>query len=375
MSRILFISMYMMVGMKTCWKIRSSSRSMASGGLVRVSPLGEGIKDGTVDIADYEGQPWPKVPIAIPSKGRESEVCQQTLKMLRTYEYDMSKVHIFVDATHFRKDGANEYDVYFKYLRDHGFAEVNVHPGGVGLRKQYEWIFAFFKDEPEIILTSDTVPRIDWRRRQGNVSVEPLPTQKLIPVIRIGFDICRIHGARAWSLSSCKAGLNLRPGTISRKCGLLCGNFCGIRLNVGPPPHMTVSDFTTDVEFSLRCWDQDGVMVRFLGIAAAHKYRSPGGHKANNPDTNKRHRDTCKAIETLANTFPASLKYTGGEERATGAMKYRFLQKGPKALTLKGTFEARGRKPGNGWRHMTGKERVRLHRLRKRRQNKTTRKK
>ena len=108
---------------------------MARGALVRVPPLGDGIKDGTVDIADYEGQPWPKVPIAIPSKGRESEVCQQTLQMLRTYEYDMSKVHIFVDATHFRKDGANEYDVYFKYLRDHGFAEVNVHPCGVGLKK------------------------------------------------------------------------------------------------------------------------------------------------------------------------------------------------------------------------------------------------
>ena len=200
---------------------------MAGGKLVPISPLGKGIRDGAVDIADYEGQAWPKVPVAIPSKSRESELCEQTLKMLRSYEYDMSKVHVFVDATHVRKDGSNEYDAYFKYLRDHGFAEVNVHPGGVGLRKQYERIFAFFKGEPEIILTSDMVPRIDWRRRKGNVCVEPLPKERLFSVIRIGFDICRIQGARAWSLSSCKAGLNLPPGHISRKCGLLCGNFCG----------------------------------------------------------------------------------------------------------------------------------------------------
>ena len=376
MSRFLCISMCMLVKMKPCWLMRSRSRSMASGKLVPVSPLGKGIRDGTVDIEDYEGQqPWPKVPVAIPSKGRESELCHQTLKMLRSYEYDMSKVHVFIDATHVREDGSNEYDVYFKYLRDHGFAEVNVHPGGVGLRKQYERIFAFFKEEPEIILTSDMVPRIDWRRRTGNVCVEPLPKERLVPVIRIGFDICRIHGARAWSLSSCKAGLNLSPGHISRRCGLLCGNFCGVRLNVGPPIQMTVSDFTTDVEFSLRCWEQDGAMVRFLGIAAAHRYRSRGGHKADNPDTRKRHMDTCKAIETLAKTFPTCLKYTGVEERATKAMNYRFLQKGPRALTFKGTFTTQGRKPANGWRHVTGKERVRQHRLRQKLQKKTTRKK
>ena len=101
----------------------------------------------------------------------------------------MSKVHVFVDATHFREDGANEYDVYFKYLRDHGFAEVYVHPGGVGLRKQYERIFAFFKEEPEIILTSDTVPRIDWHRRRHLVFQI---CARQLWLIRIGFDICVI---------------------------------------------------------------------------------------------------------------------------------------------------------------------------------------
>ena len=85
--------------------LRSSIISMDGGRLLPVPPLGKGISDGTVDIADYEGQPWPKVPVAIPSKGRETELCHQTLRMLRSYEYDMSKVHVFVDATHVRIDG------------------------------------------------------------------------------------------------------------------------------------------------------------------------------------------------------------------------------------------------------------------------------
>ena len=330
-----------------------------------VPPMGRGAHDGIVDMADYDGKSWPRVPIAIPSKGREYELCEQTLRMLKSHDYDMSYVHVFVDANHVRKNGSNEYDVYFQYLQKRGFDKVNVHPGGTGLRKQYQRIFEFFKGAPEIILTSDMVPRIEWRRRIGNVCLEPLPKEKLMPVIRIGFDLCRIHGARAWSLASCKAGLNLRPGVISRKCGLLCGNFCGIRLNVNPPIQMTECDFTTDVEFSVKCWAQDGEMIRFSGIAAAHKYRSRGGHADSNPDAKKRHAETCRAIEMLAKKFPACLKYTGAKERATDAMNYKFLPKGPPPLKFKGTVETKGRKPANGWRPVSGKERQRQHRLRK----------
>ena len=332
-------------------------------------PLGEGVKDGAIDVAKYESKRWPCVPIAIPSKGRERILCEQTLKMLRSYDYDLSKVHVFVDATSVREDGSNEYDVYFKHLRQHGFEAVNVHPGGVGLRKQYERIFQFFHGEPEMILTSDMVPRIEWKRRRHNVSLEDLPKKRLVPMIRVGFDLCREHGARAWSLASCKAGMNLQAGHISRKCGLLCGNFCGVRLDVGTPIQMTTCDFTTDVEFSLRCWKQDGAMVRFLGIAAAHKYRSPGGHKIDNPNVMKRHKDTCNAIRSLAQEFPQLLKFTGEEGRSCRAMNYRFLQKGPKALIFKGTFTNAGRKPANGWRHVSVKERVRQRRLRKNTKN------
>ena len=342
---------------------RSGSKCMeGSGKLARRPPLGRGVQNGVVDIADYEGKPWKCVPIAIPSKGREQTLCEQTLQMLKSYEYDMSMVHIFVDATHVRPDGSNEYDVYFKHVLQQGFQKVHVHPGGVGLRKQYERIFQFFKGEQEIILASDTVPRIDWRRRVHNVQLEQLPPEKLLPVIRIGFDLCRVYGARAWSLSSCKAGINLQAGHISMKCGLLCGNFCGVRLDVGDPIQMTISDFTTDVEFSLRSWNEDGSMIRFLGIAAHHEYRSPGGHRNGKMHDQQRHKDTCSALRTLAKMFPHCLKYTGETERATKAMNYKFLQKGPRALIFKGTFSKQGRKPSNGWRAQSVRDRVRKHR-------------
>ena len=149
----------------------------------------------------------------------------------------------------------------------------------------------------------------------------------------------------------------------------MCGNFCGVRLDVGKPIPMTICDFTTDVEFSVRCYAEDGVMIRFLGIAAAHKYRSAGGHADGNVSNKKRHEDTCKAIRSLARKFPKFLKYTGKHERQSKTMSYRFLQKGPKALTFKGMFTNRGRRPANGWRDESGAAR-----MRKCRQLETTRK-
>ena len=326
-------------------------------------PYGVGPKNGVVDINDYACKKDLDVPVAIPSKGREDMLCDQTLSMLQSYGYNMSNVHVFVDATHRREDGRNEYDVYFHALKKHGFGNVHVHPGGPRLRDQYRRIFEFFEGAEGIILTSDLVPQIDWRRRKANPNIERLPKNMLKPVIRVGFDLCRRNGARAWSLASCKAGLNLQAGHISRKCGLLCGNFCGVRLDVGAPIMMTISDYTTDVEFSLRCWNRDGAMVRFLGIAAQHRYRSRGGHRSGQDLHEQRYKDTCTAIKMLAKEFPKNIVYTG-QKKNTATMSYRFLPKGPRPFKFKGTYTTRGRRPEHGWRDLSNKERQRRWRAR-----------
>ena len=88
-----------------------------------------------------------------------------------------------------------------------------MHPGGVGLRKQFDEILDFIPGEPEIILTSDMVPRNDGRRRKRNMCLQTIPKERLVPVIRVGFDICRMNGAREKSFSSRIAGLIRLPGT------------------------------------------------------------------------------------------------------------------------------------------------------------------
>ena len=326
---------------------------------------GPGSRDGHVHLKDYAAIPWKCVPVAVPSKGRELELCEQTLSMLRYHAYDMKCVHVFVDGELQREDHTSEYDRYYHMLRSSGFGMVGLHPGGKDLRSQYDRIFQFFQNVPELVVTTDMVPQIVIRKHMNHVNVEPLEKGMLQTIIRIGFDISKEEKARAWSLASCKAGMNLTPGTISRRCGLLCGNFHGIRMDLGPPPAMTISNFTTDVEFSLRCWDESGSIVRFLGIAASHAYRSRGGLSMNSMSPEARYEQTNKAIEKLAKKFPKLIRTERKQSRRMTRMTYSFRQIGKAPMKFFGTFETRGPKLKKGWRPLTGKQRMRDLRLRK----------
>ena len=332
----------------------------------KAPPMGPGPRDGHVYLHDYGGKRWDGVPVAIPSRGRSDLLCQQTLTMLAKHNYDMRDVHVFVDSNSERKDGSNEYDRYYQELRASGFGMVNVHPGGKDLRSQYARVFQFFAGVTELILTTDMVPNIMVKRRPGSVEMQPLQNGMLATLIRVGFDVCRVTGARAWSLASCKEGMNLSAGAISLKCGLLCGNFCGVRMDVGPPPAMVTSNYTTDVEFSLRCWAECGCMVRFLGIAATHAYRSRGGLSMTAKSAQRRQEDTYKAIEKLSREFPTLIRTVRKGIRSKTRMNYRFCQRGPKPMQFHGTFETRGRKLTAGWRPLTVRQRVAKHRLMKR---------
>ena len=52
---------------------------MEAGKLVRRPPVGRGVRDGVVNVADYETGCWKCVPIAIPSKVHEQVLRKQTL--------------------------------------------------------------------------------------------------------------------------------------------------------------------------------------------------------------------------------------------------------------------------------------------------------
>ena len=313
-----------------------------------------------VSLDAYRQIPHRHVAIAIPSYRREQELCNQTLTLLKRYGWDMKYVHIFVDPSTRREDGTCEYDNYYQYLRNHGFQRVQIHPGGVGLVAQYNRIYEFFASEDKLVLMSDTVPSVQWRQRKSLV-LEDLPKADWLPLISLAFDLCEELKVRAWSLAPCKNPRNMLPGRISQKAGLLDGNCFGVCMKREPRIQLAGSGYTTDVEFTLKAWCADGGAIRFLGITAAHEYRSPGGH-ANGGDEamRKRRAETVQSIQTLAKSYPNLIKFDSRKKSDRG-MPYTFLPKGPPPLMLFGSYSMQGRSPTRG-RTRSPRQRVALHR-------------
>ena len=281
-------------------------------------------------------------PVAIPTKGREDKLCCQTLATLQRYHWDMSKVHVFVDPVARRSDGTLEHDCYWKRLQHGDLAKVQLHPGGSGLCEQYNRIFEFFAGVTRVLIMSDTVPKI-LNRRKRSLLQDELPLDDFKPLVALAFDLCQEMSVRAWSLGPCKSPRNMRPGAISLKCGLLDGNCFGVDLSRSPPLSFEYSGYTTDVEFSVKAWDADGGMIRFLGISAEHAYRSAGGHVASTGGpVSDRVNLTNQSIQSLAKAYPTLLKYCPSKSISDRGMKYRFLPKGPSPMTLFGSYNLRG---------------------------------
>ena len=306
-------------------------------------------------IIDYS------IPVAIPSFNREVKLVEQSLATLSFYGWNMKKVFIFLDETHTRVNGTSEKTAYRKHLRASGYGEVTLLPGGACLMTQYHKISSFFSGQKVIIL-SDTVPGIVWRRHQTHLTTEPLPSALLYRVVSVMFCVIAEKMWNIWSLGPCKAARNLQPGHISQKCGLLDGNFFGIDLKFKDAPTLCISNFTTDVELTLRMWTRDGGFARMLGVSALHQYRQTGGHCANNKAVHKRMVATDKAIRRLGNLYPGLLTFVPLKRISEAGMKYRFLPKGAAPLLLAGTYTKRGRPCENGCRAKSVADRVRKHR-------------
>jgi hypothetical protein len=301
------------------------------------------------------------IPVAIPSFNREAQLVDQTLNTLSFYGWNLSLVHIFVHPSHIRDNGISEGSAYRRHLRASGYGEVKLHRGGANLMKQYACIFAYFAGQKMVIL-SDTVPGIIWRRHQTNLTTQPLPSELLHRIVNVMFCVIEKKKWHTWSLSPCKGPHNLQPGHISQKCGLLDGNFFGVNLRILAAPTLSISNFTTDVEFSLRMWTRDGGFARLLGVSALHQYRQVGGHSVFKSKINQRISDTEKAIRQLGHLFPQLIKFVPDKKTSDAGMKYVFVPKGGPPFLLKGTYTNRGRHCADSCRAKSVAERVRKHR-------------
>ena len=135
----------------------------------------------------------------------------------------MADIYVFVHPACMPGDSDTQLTKYQRCLAEHGFADVKVVPGGSNLMLQYNDIFSFFPPEERIILMSDTIPSIVWRKHTVNLTLVELPPRHLQAHAALGFKLCEDTNSRAWSLGPCKSPRNMQPGHISRRLVLLDG--------------------------------------------------------------------------------------------------------------------------------------------------------
>ena len=286
-----------------------------------------------------------EVPVAIPSRGRARILCDETLKTLARYKYAQHQIYVFVNPRDDETSGHGPRH-YRQVLAQAGFSRVHVVDGASTLIGQYRTIVKFMKTigEGRVLLMSDRVPSIMWRPRSASLTLLPLPSHYLHPLVSMAFNIMDQQGARAWSGAPGKNAVNMIPARLSWKNGLLDGNFTGLNVDKMTDSLLpSVSNLTTDVELSLKVFKADGKFLRLLGVTAAHQYKTAGGH-AETVEHSKRMIQQKAAIKTLAAKFPKLLSLTT-KERADTCMPYAFRHRGPAPWKVRNLGHARGRRP------------------------------
>ena len=263
---------------------------------------------GFLDINSVDLPVDTSIPDAIPSFNREQQLVEQTLATLTFYRWNLKLVFVFLDVVHKRDCGTTELVAYRKHLTACGYGQVTFLRGGCCLMAQYQAIFAYFKRQKVVVL-SDTVPGIVWRRHQSHLTTTALPCHLLHRLVCIMFCFIAEKHWHIWSLGPCKGPRNLQPGHNSQKCGLLDSKFFGVDLISHSASTLCVSKYTTDVELSLRMWERDGGFARMLGVSALHEYRQVGGHGVSGKIVHQRSIDTDNAIQKLVNLYPGLLKF------------------------------------------------------------------
>jgi hypothetical protein len=162
-----------------------------------------------------------------------------------------------------------------------------------------------------VMLTSET---ISWSDIHGDVSDQPFlaPMSKgwMLPLIHHAHDLMIAGAFTAWSVNPIhNAGRMNSKNLISRKLGLLDGNFSGMLLPSDWKKCCVTKDhgLIYDVEWSASLWSRGHRFVRYMNMCANHKYRRVGGQQSvtMNPDARRALENAC--LKKLAAKFPKLL--------------------------------------------------------------------
>ena len=305
--------------------------------------------------------------ICIPSYNRPDKLCHCTLTMLRRHSIDMTRVHVFVAPSVTPDQGRPEWSRYLRELRGQGYSDVHIEPGGDGLWGQMQAIFSWAHEDSYIVCMSDDVEDIVSRKKKKDDAVtrKPLPHGSLDAIFLHAWDMMRVGNFDAWGLSASKNILSMDENVISRKLGLLEGNFWGMIAwpclsSLLKEPDVGV---IYDVAFTTEFWASGRRFFRYRGLSAVTTYKTAGGLMTSMTKEQRRSAED-RQIRILSAKHPNLVQFKAKEISTLKMQQFSFTAQGPPPIRLQDPtpMTAGRRYEGHALRSMTPAERQRKHR-------------
>ena len=302
--------------------------------------------------------------ICIPSFNRPERLCETSLRLLRRHGIPMDRVHVFVAPTPVPTRCRPEWSRYMRELRERGYADVHIEPGGDGIVHQMRAIFSWAAEDTYIICLADDVVEIKCRKdnKSDGHCCKPLPHKSLEALFAHAWDLMRAGNFSAWGLSPCKNVLHMDARSLSRKLGLIEGNFWGTIARPWLTDLVTDSSMNVifDVAFTAELWASGRRFFRYRGLCCISPYKMPGGLLTLKCKEQRRCEEDNQ-IKRLSLRHPTLVKFRRKDGASLRTMQYSFSSVGEPPIHLRNPTPLTGgrRYEGHALRSMTPAERQR----------------
>ncbi len=288
---------------------------------------------------DYCGElKHPAYTIIIPSFDRPETLCKQTLSWLRFQRIDESRMVVLVapGKAHTGTGGLQEWERYVEATRAGGFGNIRIRAGGIGLCAQMMSGMQLVGVGNYMVVMSDTVKSVKRHTlNMGTPKLAPIASGELINVLSHGHDMLLSNGFFAWSSVANHNAMRMDHVHVSRRLGLLDGNFMGMIVPTNFRRFASLPDQIYFVALTAHLWNDGHRICRYMMLSCDHTYRLAGGQASNYPTPGSRRNSENKAIRHLAEELPDLVKFAPSLKASVRTMQFKFTHHGLGPMSLK----------------------------------------
>jgi hypothetical protein len=280
----------------------------------------------------------PEYTIIIPSFDRPETLCKQTLSWLRYQKVDESRIVVLVapGKADTDGDGLQEWERYVEATRVHGFGKIRIRLGGIGLSAQMMAGMQLVGVGNYMVVMSDTVKSVKRHTlNMGTPKLAPIASGELINVLSHGHDMLLSNGFFAWSSVANHNAMRMDHVHVSRRLGLLDGNFMGMIVPNNFRRFASLPDQIYFVALTAHLWNDGHRICRYMMLSCDHTYRLAGGQASNYPTPGSRRNAENKAIRHLAEELPDLVKFAPSSEASLRTMQFSYTRLGLAPMSLK----------------------------------------